>query len=175
MQGNKQFEWTEECEKAFQELKAQLAKPSVLSKPLDGEELGIYLAVTEHAFDSQSFTDVCVNHGIIKSFSPVEHPQANGQVEAVNKTLKDTLKKRLEDAKGNWPEKLPKVLWSYRTTEKTATGETPFAMAYGYEAMLPVELKPPFHRRSTYNQDTNHVLLAESLDKKSKRSEPQQT
>ncbi|KAM6560266.1 uncharacterized protein LOC115723739 [Cannabis sativa] len=38
----------EECENAFQELKRQPAKPLVLSKPLDGEELGIYLAVTEH-------------------------------------------------------------------------------------------------------------------------------
>ncbi|XP_060972549.1 uncharacterized protein LOC133038419 [Cannabis sativa] len=77
---------------------------------------------------------------------------------------KDTLKKRLKDAKGNLLEELPEVLWSYRTTEKTATGQTPFAMAYGYEAMLPVELEPPSHWRLTYNKDTNHVLLAESLD-----------
>ncbi|KAM6556751.1 hypothetical protein CsatB_003770 [Cannabis sativa] len=92
------------------------------------------------------------------------HPQENGQFEAINKTLKDTPKKRLEDAKGNRPEELPEVLWSYRTTEKMATGQTPFAMAYGYEAMLPVELEPPSHRRLTYNQESNHVLLAESLD-----------
>ncbi|KAM6551296.1 hypothetical protein CsatB_001104 [Cannabis sativa] len=107
-------------------------------------------------FDSQSFTDFCANHGFIKNFSAVAHPQANGQVEAVNKTLKDTLKKKLEDTKGNWSEELPKFLWSYRTTEKTATGQTPFAMTYGYEAMLPVELEPPFHRRLTYSQEANH-------------------
>ncbi|XP_030487215.2 uncharacterized protein LOC115704137 [Cannabis sativa] len=88
-------------------------------------------------FDSQSFTDFCTNHGIIKSFSAVAHPQENDQVEQLSKTLKDTLKKRLEDAKGNWWEELPEVLWSYRTIEKIAIGQTPFAMAYGYEAMLP--------------------------------------
>ncbi|KAM6569641.1 hypothetical protein CsatB_017626 [Cannabis sativa] len=49
LRGNKQFEWTEECERAFQELKMKFAKPLVLSKPLDGEELGIYQAITEHA------------------------------------------------------------------------------------------------------------------------------
>ena len=58
-------------------------------------------------FDSDLFTDFCGRHGIIKSFSSVAHPQENGQVEAVNKMLKDTLKKRLEEAKGAWPEQLP--------------------------------------------------------------------
>ena len=45
--------------------------------------------------------------GIIKSFSSVAHPQENGQVEAVNKTLKSSMKKKLEEAKGKWPEELP--------------------------------------------------------------------
>ena len=57
----------------------------------------------------------------------------------MNKTLKDTLKKRLEEAKGAWAEELHEVLWSYRTTARTATGHTPFSLAYGYEAMLPVD------------------------------------
>uniref|UniRef100_A0A803PL66 Uncharacterized protein n=1 Tax=Cannabis sativa TaxID=3483 RepID=A0A803PL66_CANSA len=51
-----------------------------------------------------------------------------------------------------------------RTTECTTTRKTPFAMAYGYEAMLSMELEPPSYRRLMYNQETNHVLLAESLD-----------
>ncbi|KAK6139010.1 hypothetical protein DH2020_027247 [Rehmannia glutinosa] len=42
-------------------------------------------------------------------FSTPYHPQSNGQVEAVNKILKYTLKARLEESKGNWPEELPVV------------------------------------------------------------------
>ena len=33
-----------------------------------------------------------------------------------------------------------------------------------YEAMLPVEINPPLHRRSSYSQEENHQLLVESLD-----------
>ena len=39
----------EECERAFQDLKKILVKPSVLSKPRDGELLYIYLSVTKKA------------------------------------------------------------------------------------------------------------------------------
>ena len=50
-------------------------------------------------FDSDLFTEFCKRYGIVKSFSSVAYPQANGQVEAVNKTLKASLKKRLDEAK----------------------------------------------------------------------------
>ena len=74
------------------------------------------------------------------------------------------MKKRLEEAKGRWPEELPNVLWSYRTIAQTSTGHTPFALAYGCEDMLAVEVEVPTRRRETYNQDENHGLLEESLD-----------
>ena len=57
------------------------------------------------------------------------NPQSNGQVEAVNKALKGSIKKRLEEAKGRWPEELRQVLWAYRTTAQTSIGHTPFSLA----------------------------------------------
>ena len=42
----KAFEWTEECEKAFQELKKHLTSPPLLSTPIPKEELFLYLAVS---------------------------------------------------------------------------------------------------------------------------------
>ena len=41
----KAFEWSEECEKAFQELKQYVASSPLLSKPILREELFLYLAV----------------------------------------------------------------------------------------------------------------------------------
>ena len=115
-------------------------------------------------FDSDLFTNFCGKNGIIKSFSSVAHPQANGQAEAVNKTLKSSLKKKLEEAKGRWPEELPQVLWAYRTTARTSIGHTPFSLAYGCEAMLPIEVKIPTIRALTYDQTSNHSQLEETLD-----------
>ena len=36
-------------------------------------------------------------------------------------------------------EYLPFALWEYKTIMRTATGQTPFSLVYGYEAVLPIE------------------------------------
>ncbi|KAK3000332.1 hypothetical protein RJ639_022447 [Escallonia herrerae] len=43
------FEWTAECQTSFDELKEYLASPPLLSKPVMGEDLFLYLAVAESA------------------------------------------------------------------------------------------------------------------------------
>jgi hypothetical protein len=73
-------------------------------------------------------------------FSSPGHPQANWQVEATNKTILKILKKKLGDRKGDWADDLPEVLWAYRTTRRTPTEETPYALAFGAEAIIPAEL-----------------------------------
>ncbi|XP_062088902.1 uncharacterized protein LOC133795468 [Humulus lupulus] len=75
-----------------------------------------------------------------------------------------TLKKRLEAAKGKWVKEFPAVLWSYRTTEKTSTGETPFSLTYGFKAVLPVERGLDTLRKSTANEETNSNQMAKELD-----------
>ena len=60
------------------------------------------------------------------------------QTESTNKKILKGLKKRLNDAKGLWANKLPTILWSIRTTEKSTVGETPFMLVYDFEVELPV-------------------------------------
>ena len=74
------------------------------------------------------------------------------------------LKKRLDDAKGKWIEELPHVLWTYRTTPQKLTGETPFSMTYGADAVIPLENGFPTLRTSTFTSDGNDKLLKKSLD-----------
>ena len=52
LKGNKKFQWNEECEQAFQDLKQYLGQPPLLSKPKDGETLILYLAVSPHAISA---------------------------------------------------------------------------------------------------------------------------
>ena len=52
LRGSKEFAWTDECERAFEELKAYLGHTPVLAKPLTGEKLFAYLAVSQHAVSS---------------------------------------------------------------------------------------------------------------------------
>ena len=81
------------------------------------------------------------------------------------------LKKRLDDAKGKLIEELPHVLWTYRTTPQKSTGETPFSMTYGAEAVIPLENGFPTMRTSTFSSDGNDELLKKSLDLVEERRE----
>ena len=73
-------------------------------------------------------------------------------------------KKRLDDAKGRWVEELSHVLWTYRTTPQKSTGETPFLMTYGAEAVIPLENGFPTMRSSAFTSDGNNELLKKNLD-----------
>ncbi|XP_016164441.1 uncharacterized protein LOC107606960 [Arachis ipaensis] len=97
-------------------------------------------------------------------FTSVEHPQANGQAEAANKVILVGLKKRLQEAKGAWAEELPQVLWAYRTIPHSTTGETPFRLAYGIEAMIPIEINEQSPKVSFYNEVGNAQAHKEELE-----------
>ena len=45
----KSFEWTDECQKAFEDLKKYLSSPPLLSLSVPGEELYLYIAVLQAA------------------------------------------------------------------------------------------------------------------------------
>ena len=112
----------------------------------------------EKLFDCEEFKEFYDNPQIKKVFSSMARSQVNGQVKVVNKIIKHKLKTKLEDLKGRWANKLLEVLWAYRTTARTLTGETPLSLAYGYEAMMPVEIRAGSLRRETYDSNQNVVL-----------------
>ena len=81
------------------------------------------------------------------------------------------LKKRLDDAKRRWVEELPHVLWTYRTIPRKSTGETPFLMTYGAEAVILLENGFPTMRSSAFTSNGNNELLKKNLDLIEERQE----
>ena len=115
-------------------------------------------------FDNALFKDFYEHFGIQNNYSSSAHPQANGQAEVANRSLLKIIKTRLEGAKGVWLDELPGVLWAYRTTMRTPTGETPFKLVYGSEAVIPVEVHMANHRVMTYQDKYNKEQLRLNLD-----------
>ena len=118
----------------------------------------------EQQFDSQAFRDFCSGLGIKNQFSSPGHPQANGQTEVTNRTLLKIIKTKLDDAKGAWPKELPNVLWAYKTTTRTPTGETPFRLTYETEAVILVEVGVTSTRRAAFSEEGNEDELQINLD-----------
>ena len=56
------------------------------------------------------------------------------------------------------------MLWAYRTTQRLPTGEIPFNLIFGTEAVILVEFERSFLRVVEYNEDTNLVWLRANLD-----------
>ena len=120
-------------------------------------------------FDNPKFRDFYAELGIKNYYSSPAHPQSNGQAEVTIRTHKAALKTKLEDLKGKWVEYLPEVLWAYRTTRKSATQETPFALAFGIEVVALVEIglkSPRIELASVEHNEEAHRLNLDLLDEK---------
>jgi hypothetical protein len=66
------------------------------------------------------------------------HPQANRAIKYFNKTLHKGLTKVCGLDRDDWDDKIPAILWAYRTTYKISTGQTPFKLVYGQEVIIPL-------------------------------------
>ncbi|GMH25591.1 hypothetical protein Nepgr_027434 [Nepenthes gracilis] len=115
-------------------------------------------------FTGKRFSRYCARLRINLIHTSVAYPQANGQVEVTNRTILHGLKTKLIDSGGSWVDELPSILWSYRTTPRESTKETPFSLCYGVEAVIPVEVGLPSLRVEHFNPDLNSQRLREHLD-----------
>jgi hypothetical protein len=78
------------------------------------------------------------------SFGISVNAWANGQVEGTNGLILEGLKKRLYDKNskkgGKWINEISSVIWGLRTQPSKATGQSPFFLLYGFEAILPADV-----------------------------------
>ncbi len=75
------------------------------------------------------------------------------------------IKTLLEGAKGIWLEELLGIVWAYKKTVKTPTGEMPFWMTFGTEAVVPVEVGLTTLWTRNYDDEGNEGQLHLNLDR----------
>ncbi|KAI5327194.1 hypothetical protein L3X38_026590 [Prunus dulcis] len=108
------------------------------------------------------------------------YAQANGQAESSNKVIINIIRKMLEKNPKQWHEKLSETLWAYRTSKREATGMTPYALTYGHDAILPMEIAVQSlriaHQHHLTGEDYSQAMLLEleeldaNLEDKSSRT-----
>ena len=99
--------------------------------------------------------------------STAHNPAANGLAEEFNKTIVKLLKKFIFASKRDWNEKLKECLWAYQTMVRTPTGNSPFSLVYGCEAVMSLEIQIPSHCVALTTKKTNednHQLRLQKLE-----------
>lgn len=95
--------------------------------------------------------------------SSIEHPQSNGQAKAFNKVILDELKNNLDKQKKHGS-KLLGVLWAYRCIPQWTTKETLFWLAYGSDAMIPIDVEELLFQWQQFHKATKNNLIRIELD-----------
>ncbi|XP_024184610.1 uncharacterized protein LOC112189501 [Rosa chinensis] len=82
------------------------------------------------------------------------YAQSNGQAEASNKIIINLLKKMLEANPRQWHETLYETLSAYRTSKRNPTTTTLYALMFGHDAVLPLEI----NFQSLRVQEQHHLI-----------------
>ena len=106
------------------------------------------------SFLSKIMMEVYKLLGTHKVNTTAYHPQGDGLVECMNRSLLNMLSKSAESNGSDWDERLPFVLFAYRASTQESTKESPFYLLYGRDPQLPTsEMLEPQIDRITYNLD----------------------
>jgi hypothetical protein len=107
-------------------------------------------------FHSHQFWDFCEHSAVEVKYVSVAHLRANDQVERANGLILDGLKQRLYEEnskKGRkWINKISSVIWGLRTQPSKATGQSPFFLIYGSEAILSADVMWKSPRLEMYEE-----------------------
>ena len=133
-------------------------------------------------FCSELMNGICQFLKIKKATTTSYHPQCNGQVERINKIIKQCLRFFVDRQQRDWDEALPLILFAYRNAYNSVTKDTPFFLLYGYDPALPYdEIKnnktPLYDTLDNYksalieSMRTTFRVVEENIEKAAERNE----
>lgn len=85
------------------------------------------------SFTSAEFQKFCNKHGLKHTLNSSRHPQANGLVERLNRTILPMMQSSIENLDGSdWDKHIKKLERDINTTINKTTNKSPFELLYGY-------------------------------------------
>lgn len=106
-------------------------------------------------FQSETMAELCKQLGTKQIRTTSYHPQTDGAVERFNQTLGNMLTTHVHNNPREWDEHLNYIIAAYNRTPHSSTGETPFFLLKGRDAIEPTDLRPPMRNRIL--EDQNNV------------------
>lgn len=108
------------------------------------------------------------------ALSSSHHPQHDGQMEVVNKTLEIMMRAYTADNQGSWAEWLSLLEFSYNSTVHVSTSTTPYYLLYGYEPHAPLDYlvnsKEDSQRKISLDENTDDFLSMLHMHRQSVRN-----
>ena len=101
-------------------------------------------------FEAKLFQEMCVLLGAKKTRTTSYHPQSDGMVERLNRTLGTMISAYVTDNQRTWDQHLSMLTMAYRATPHESTGLSPNEMMLGRETHMPVDVMvglPPAESR----------------------------
>ncbi|XP_042424005.1 uncharacterized mitochondrial protein AtMg00860-like, partial [Zingiber officinale] len=108
---NRKFQWTEDCENSFSELKRRLTSAPILTLPENADSFDIYSDASKLGL---------------------------GATERVNQVLEDMLRACALDFKGSWCKYLSLAEFAYNNSYQTTIGMAPYEALYGRRCRSPI-------------------------------------
>ena len=90
-------------------------------------------------FENAIIHNICEWTGVTKTHTTPYHPQGNGAVERMNRTLREMLTCLCKDFRTTWSDELPFALWAVRSCISRATGHSPFHVLFGRPMAMPFD------------------------------------
>ncbi len=90
-------------------------------------------------FESAVF-EMCTIVGIRKTRTTPLHPQSDGMVERMNRTLEAQLSMFVQQHQQDWDQHIPSLMLPYRSAVHDSTKSSPARLMLGRELKLPIDL-----------------------------------